>query len=87
MKGALSFLTPRSTAALTICGVALLAAPFVVDRYTLSIILLALLGTYLGQAWNILMGYCGLLSLGHALYLGLGAYVSAILFVNYGIGP
>ncbi|MCC2104651.1 MAG: hypothetical protein KDJ20_11815 [Hyphomicrobiales bacterium] len=87
MKGALSFLTPRSTIALLVCGVALLIAPFVVDRYTLSIILLALLGTYLGQAWNILMGYCGLLSLGHALYLGLGAYASAILFVNYGVGP
>ena len=77
MKGALSFLTPRSAVALAMCGAALLAAPFVVDRYTLSIILLALHGAYLGQAWNILMGYCGLLSLGHALYLGLGAYASA----------
>jgi len=87
VKAALSFLTPRSTVALMACGVALLVAPFVVDRYTLSIILLSLLGAYLGQAWNILMGYCGLLSLGHALYLGIGAYASAVLFVNYGIGP
>jgi branched-chain amino acid transport system permease protein len=33
------------------------------------------------------MGYCGQLSLGHALYVGLGAYVSALLWVKFGIGP
>ncbi|MFV0281517.1 MAG: branched-chain amino acid ABC transporter permease [Rhodoblastus sp.] len=87
MKGAFSFLTQRSTIALCALGLALLAAPFIVDRYVLSIILLSLLGAYLGQAWNILMGYCGLLSLGHALYVGVGAYASAVLFVKYGIGP
>ena len=35
---------------------------------------LVLFAAYLGQAWNIMMGYCGLLSIGHALYVGLGAY-------------
>ncbi|MDE2364245.1 MAG: branched-chain amino acid ABC transporter permease [Hyphomicrobiales bacterium] len=82
-----AFLTRRGAIALALLAAALLAAPFLVDRYILSIILLALLGAYLGQAWNILMGFCGLLSLGHAAYLGVGAYASAVLFVNYGIGP
>ena len=35
------------------------AAPFVVDRYILSVLLLCLIGAYLGQAWNILMGFAG----------------------------
>ncbi|MDE2578765.1 MAG: branched-chain amino acid ABC transporter permease [Hyphomicrobiales bacterium] len=77
----------RQTVALALFGLALVAAPFVVDRYILSIILLCLIGAYLGQAWNILMGFCGLLSLGHALYLGLGAYGAAALYVKFGIGP
>ena len=34
-----------------------------------------------------MMGFAGLLSLGHALYLGLGAYVSAALFVHFGLSP
>jgi branched-chain amino acid transport system permease protein len=49
--------------------------------------LLVLFATYLGQAWNIMMGYTGLLSIGHALYVGLGAYAAAALFVHYGISP
>jgi branched-chain amino acid transport system permease protein len=34
-----------------------------------------------------MMGFAGQLSLGHALYLGLGAYASAVLFVNFGVPP
>jgi branched-chain amino acid transport system permease protein len=42
---------------------------------------------YTGQAWNIMMGFAGQLSLGHALYVGLGAYTAASLFVHFGVGP
>ena len=41
----------------------------------------------LSQAWNILGGYCGQISLGHALYLGVGGYVSSKLFVDFGVSP
>jgi len=41
----------------------------------------------LSQSWNILGGYCGQVSLGHALYFGVGAYVTSVLFVNYGVLP
>ena len=43
-----------------------------------------LFAAYFGQAWNIMTGFAGQLSLGHALYVGLGAYASAVLFVRYG---
>ena len=34
-----------------------------------------------------MMGFAGQLSLGHSLYVGVGAYAAAALFVHYGIGP
>jgi branched-chain amino acid transport system permease protein len=64
------------------------ALPFAThDVYTQNLIILTLLYAGLSQAWNILGGYCGQISLGHALYFGIGAYVSTILFVNAGIPP
>lgn len=66
---------------------ALLVAPFVVNDYLLTVLILILYFAYAGQAWNIMMGFCGQLSLGHALYVGLGAYTSAALFFHFGISP
>ena len=57
------------------------------DVYTQNLIILTILYAGLSQAWNILGGYCGQISLGHALYFGIGAYVSTLLFVNAGIPP
>ncbi|MEJ1977192.1 MAG: branched-chain amino acid ABC transporter permease [Acetobacteraceae bacterium] len=57
------------------------------DVYTQNLIILTILYAGLAQAWNILGGYCGQISLGHALYFGIGAYVSTLLFVNAGIPP
>jgi branched-chain amino acid transport system permease protein len=65
----------------------LLALPVALDRYQTSVLVLVFLSAYMGQAWNVMMGFAGLLSLGHALYLGLGAYVSAALFVHFGLSP
>ena len=35
----------------------------------------------MAQSWNIMAGYCGQISLGHAVFFGIGAYSSAFLFV------
>src|SRR4051794_21759644 len=83
----LTDLPARGRALLAALLVALLVAPFVVDSYVLSILILVLYFAYLGQAWNIMMGFAGQLSLGHALYFGLGAYASAALFVKFGVSP
>ena len=47
------------------------------NDYLLTVLILILYFAYTGQAWNIMMGFAGQLSLGHALYVGLGAYVAA----------
>jgi branched-chain amino acid transport system permease protein len=65
----------------------LLAAPMVLDRYLISIFVLIFYFAYVGQAWNLMMGFAGQLSLGHALYAGLGGYVAAMLWFYFGIGP
>jgi branched-chain amino acid transport system permease protein len=65
----------------------LIAFPFIGGAYALSVVTLILYLAYAGQAWNIMMGFAGQLSLGHSLYVGVGAYVAGGIFVHWGIGP
>ena len=65
----------------------LLAAPWIANDYLLTVLIVILYLAYTGQAWNIMMGFAGQLSLGHAIYAGLGAYIPAVLFTRLGIGP
>ncbi|SFJ55188.1 branched-chain amino acid ABC transporter permease [Thermoflavimicrobium dichotomicum] len=51
-----------------------------------TMILMALWG-FVACSWNIVGGYGGLLSLGHAAFFGIGAYTSTILFVDYWVSP
>jgi branched-chain amino acid transport system permease protein len=80
-------LTPRALLLLAVLGVALLFAPLVANDYLLTVLILILYFAYAGQAWNIMMGFAGQLSLGHAIYVGLSAYVAALLFTRYGVAP
>ena len=77
----------RALALLGALLAALVAAPLVAGDYLLTVLILILYFAYIGQAWNIMMGFAGQLSLGHALYVGLGAYTAASLYVHFGIGP
>jgi branched-chain amino acid transport system permease protein len=79
--------TPRVMAGLAILLALLLVAPALLGGYGLSVLILVLYFAYVGQAWNIMMGFAGQLSLGHALYAGLGGYMAAGLYFHYGIGP
>ncbi|OPF94241.1 hypothetical protein I8G32_01793 [Rhodopseudomonas palustris] len=60
---------------------------FIKDVYVQNIMVLTLMYAALSQGWNILGGYCGQISLGHALYFGLGAYTTALLFTKLGVLP
>ena len=51
----------------------------------LNFLVMALLIALAGQGWNLLGGYGGQYSFGHAAFFGTGAYVTAILQVRYGI--
>ena len=65
---------------------ALAAVPLVIQsNTTLNFLVVTLLIALAGQGWNILGGYGGQYSFGHAAFFGTGAYVTAILQVRYGV--
>jgi len=80
-------LSSRAIILLGLLMAVLLAAPWLISDYLLTVLIVILYSAYTGQAWNIMMGFAGQLSLGHAIYAGLGAYVAAVLFTRFGIGP
>jgi len=61
--------------------------PLFASGYLLAVGFLILYFAYVGQAWNVMMGFAGQLSLGHSLYVGLGAYAAAALYVHFGLSP
>jgi branched-chain amino acid transport system permease protein len=79
--------TSRAAVLLALLAAALLALPAFAGSYLLSVATLILFFAYTGQAWNVMMGFAGQLSLGHSLYVGLAAYASAGLFFHFGVGP
>ncbi len=72
---------------LGILGILLTAFPAFAGPYALSVATLILYFAYTGQAWNVMMGFAGQLSLGHAVYVGVAGYVAGGLFFHYGIPP
>ncbi len=64
------------------------ALPLVIRSATyLHIMVLVLFYAYLTTSWNLVGGFAGVLPLGHAAFVGIGAYASTILFLQYGISP
>jgi branched-chain amino acid transport system permease protein len=55
------------------------------SNVVLNFLVAALLIALVGQGWNLLGGYGGQYSFGHAAFFGTGAYVTAILQVRYGV--
>jgi len=77
----------RAGVLLAALAAGLVALPLAANSYLLSVATLVLYFAYTGQAWNVMMGFAGQLSLGHSLYVGLGAYAAAALFTKFGVGP
>lgn len=53
----------------------------------LHVFILMFFFAFMSQAWNIIGGFAGQLSLGHAAFFGVGAYVSTVLYVHLGLSP
>jgi branched-chain amino acid transport system permease protein len=70
-----------------IAGAALIALPLVHrDPYHLHIMILILIWSFAYTSWS-MMGRFGLVSLGHGGFMGVGAYVTALLWNHLGIWP
>jgi branched-chain amino acid transport system permease protein len=73
---------------LVLLWLVLLAVPFVApNAYVVSLANVALINVILIASLNLLMGFGGQISLGHAGFFGLGAYASGIINVKLGLSP
>src|SRR5207302_601478 len=77
----------RSAVLLSLLLVSLLALPRFAGAYAVSVTTLILYFAFTGQAWNVMMGFAGQLSLGHSIYVGVAAYAAGAMFYHWGLGP
>jgi branched-chain amino acid transport system permease protein len=61
--------------------------PVVSDQYLVDVFTAAALLAAAGMSWNLLGGYTGQFSLGHAAFFGIGAYTSVLLFTKLDVSP
>ena len=54
------------------------------SSYVMHILIFVIMWAVIGMAWNLLGGYCGQVSFGHAAFFGIGAYTSGILYSKLG---
>ena len=75
------------TLACAAAAIALIALPFVSrDPYPLHILVLILIWSFAYTSWS-MMGRFGLVSLGHGGFMGVGAYVTVLLWNHLGVSP
>lgn len=77
----------RHLAAVAVLAVVLVPLPLVLPAAQQSVAVRVLVFAILAIGWNVMSGFGGMFSFGHAAYFGLGAYVSVWLLVERGISP
>jgi branched-chain amino acid transport system permease protein len=66
-------------------AIVVLAFPFLVNAYWLSVGVLALFYAIVAASWALLAGYAGQFSFGHMAFVSLGAYTSGLLVTTLGV--
>ena len=86
MKG-IAVAKKRKSVCITLCAAVMLALPFLMaNAYWLRVVNMILLYSIIAVSINLIGGYGGELAMGHACYAGVGAYTTAILATQYGLG-
>ncbi|RJQ47034.1 MAG: branched-chain amino acid ABC transporter permease [Nitrospiraceae bacterium] len=57
------------------------------STYMMHILILVIMWSVIGMSWNLLGGYCGQVSFGHAAYFGVGAYTAGVLYSKFDLSP
>lgn len=73
--------------ALLIVGILAIVPLLVSGTFYIHVMIMALLFAFLSAAWNILGGFAGYVSFGHAVFFGIGAYTVAVLGKNFAVNP
>ncbi len=87
MQGTRSTLKSHYAAIAAFAAVYLLITLLMQNSYYQLIMTLVLVWATMGLSWNLLSGYSGLISFGHAAFFGLGGYTMTIAFVKWGLTP
>lgn len=78
----------RALLPVALFGLSIALAPLATSSEVwINFIVLALFGALMAQAWNVLGGFGGQFSFGHAVFFGTGAYAMAVLQVKLGVSP
>jgi branched-chain amino acid transport system permease protein len=75
----------KVAALVVVLALALLVPAFAADPATTNIAVFTVMYVGLATAWNIMGGYTGYISLGHAAFFGVGAYALGLLLAHLGI--
>ena len=77
----------KATSSSQPCCALILLPQIVENPFVLHLFIMMLFYAALGGAWNLIGGFGGQLSLGHAAFFGLGAYTSVLLHLHTGLNP
>lgn len=77
----------HTIACIAFAAAALATGILIDDAYYLQVLIFIGINTLLALSLNMLMGYAGQISLGHAAFYGIGAYTTAILSTTYNLSP
>lgn len=83
-------MTPDQLKKICLAGAGVIAfgLPLVLTSPTyLHILVLLFFYAYLTTSWNLVGGFAGVLPLGHSMFVGIGAYTSTMLYLQYGLSP
>ena len=90
-------MTPRGATTARILGTALLLVALLLplgtrallgaDEYWIQVLIWVMFFAYLSAAWNLIGGFAGQYSIGHAGLVGIGAYTSSLLMIHAGLTP
>lgn len=79
-------MTRRSAPTWILFGVGLVGFPLIGGDFYVNLVIQIFIAVILAASLNLLVGYGGLVSLGHASWIGLAAYTSALLSLRLGLG-
>lgn len=83
-------MTPQSFKRCGLAALAMtaLALPLILRSPTyLHILIMLYLYAYMTTTWNLVGGFAGVLPLGHSVFVGIGAYTSTVLWLQWGVSP
>jgi branched-chain amino acid transport system permease protein len=55
------------------------------SSYAMHLLIMVIMWSVIGMAWNLLSGYCGQVSFGHAAFFGTGAYTAGMVYSKFGL--